>query len=227
MTKPNLIDLFCGGGGATKGYQRAGFYVIGVDIEPQPNYCGDEFIQGDALEFLASRPYWIQNNAVHASPPCHDFTSLASISGGDGTGWMLPAVLWFLRKLQTPWIVENVDGAPLPKSATLFGDNAAVLCGSMFDLQVLRHRTFLASFPIHAPEHGSHEGLFYSPAGHGEPSKEKRARFAELRGEGYQKRAMNAMGIDWMGRDDMTEAIPPAYTEWLGKQMLDQLKVAA
>lgn len=223
-----LVDAFCCAGGATKGYQRAGFTVIGVDCEPQPHYCGDEFIQMDALEYLALiQAFRVKVDAVHASPPCQDWSALASVTGGNGTGWLLEATLPILRRLPCPWVCENVVGAPLPRTDNLFGDYGVELCGTMFGLQVLRHRLFQTSFPVVPPEHGSHDGEFYSPAGHGDPSWSRRERDPKFKGKGYAARCAAAMGIDWMNRDELAQAIPPAYTEWLGARMMEQLEVAA
>lgn len=220
MIRPRLLDLFCGAGGCTKGYQRAGFYVVGVDIEPQPNYCGDHFVQADALEYL-TRPEASIFDAIHASPPCHDWSPLASVTGIDGTGALLVQTLELLPQTGRPWVVENVSNAPLPKQSDLFGRHGVVLCGTMFGLKVLRHRLFEASFPVTVPVHGSHTGEFYAPAGHGDPNSRRREANPHLRGKGYADRCREAMGVDWMSRDELAQAIPPAYTEWLGRQLLD------
>ncbi len=225
--RPRLLDTFCKAGGATKGYQRAGFYVVGVDIEPQPNYCGDEFHQADAIELLRYGGDWLREfDAVHASPPCQDWSSLASVSGGNGTGWMLDATLAELESFPGPWVVENVEGAPLARAANLFGRYGAVLCGTMFGLQVLRHRLFESNVPLDAPEHPAHVGDFYSPAGHGDPNWRHRSSDPRFHGRGYHARCSEAMGIDWMNRDELSQAIPPAYTELVGRALLASLGVS-
>src|SRR5215469_3419763 len=110
-SRPRLLDRFCGAGGAAMGYHRAGFNVVGVDIKPQPRYAF-EFHQGDALdeEFIASLGHF---DAQHASPPCHDHTPLTSVAGTDGTGWMLTAARERLEGGGLPWVIENVEGAPM------------------------------------------------------------------------------------------------------------------
>src|SRR5215469_11993581 len=117
MSRPRLLDRFCGSGGATRGYQLAGFYVVGVDIEPQPNYCGDEFYQADALdeEFIASLgPF----DAQAGSPPCHDHSTVTGrnrkAAGVKGTGWMLAATIAQMQRAGLPFAVENVGFAKFP-----------------------------------------------------------------------------------------------------------------
>jgi DNA (cytosine-5)-methyltransferase 1 len=214
-----LLDLFSGAGGCSVGYARAGFEVVGVDIEPHPDYPF-EFHQGDAIEWLEmlyDDPSFIAPfDAIHASPVCHDWSPLASVTGRDGSGDLLLQTLAKLPRLGMPWVVENVVGAPLPHQDDLFGRYGVELCGSMFGLKVLRHRLFEASFPITAPPHGSHVGEFYAPAGHGDPNWKRREANPHLSGKGYADRCREAMGIDWMNRDELAQAIPPAYTEHIG-----------
>lgn len=236
--KPRLLDLFCGAGGAAMGYHRAGFEVVGVDHEPQPNYPF-EFHQADALDVLAALEHepngdiadgWLHRqrfDAIHASPVCHDWSPLASVTGTNGTGELLLATLAKLRRIGIPWVVENTTGAPLPFQSDLFGRHGVELCGTMFGLKVIRHRLFEASFALVAPPHGSHVGEFYAPAGHGDPNWKRRDANPHLHGKGYADRCRDAMGIKWMNRDELAQAIPPAYTEWIGRQLLDVLEVAA
>lgn len=240
MSKPRLLDLFCGAGGAAMGYSRAGFDVVGVDINPRPHFPF-RFVQADAMTLDVDRhggcwrnfdgrwhaSYLGHFDAIHASPPCQDYSSLASVTGGNGTGWLLHATLPLLRQSGLPWVCENVVGAPLPSAPTLFGEFGVELCGTMFGLRVLRHRLFQSSFPITPPPHGPHDGEFYSPAGHGDPNWRKRAADPRFRGAGYHRRCSEAMGIDWMNRDELAQAIPPAYTTFIGAQLLQHLKVAA
>jgi len=129
-----LLDLFCGAGGATRGYQEAGFYVVGVDIEPQPNYCGDEFEQADALQvlhLLDPREF----DAIHASPPCQRYSKSTAWRGDrqDHPDLIAP-VRDALNETGLPWVIENVRQAPI--SACF------MLCGSMFNLGMRRHRFF-------------------------------------------------------------------------------------
>lgn len=221
---PKILDLFCGAGGAGVGYRRAGFDVVGVDIEHQSNYPY-HFHKADAIAVLRGEILDLsQFDAIHASPVCHDWSKLSSISGKDGTAILLEQTLDLLRNMSVPWIVENVTGAPLPVQSNLFGQHGVELCGTMFGLKVIRHRLFETSFPVHAPKHGSHEGEFYNPAGHGDPDWRNREKHPHTFGKGYTQRCRDAMGIDWpINRNELAQAIPPAYTEWLGTLMKDEL----
>jgi DNA (cytosine-5)-methyltransferase 1 len=217
--KARLLDRFCGAGGAAAGYARAGFVVVGVDIAPQPHYPF-EFVQGDALDedFIATLgPF----DAQHASPPCQDHTR-----GGShpvhGTGWMLAATRARLEASGTAWVIENVPGAPMRADYKL--------CGCMFGLalpgvgQLVRERWFETSwhgFEMRPP--CQHSGPAISVVGHGTTSyaREKLGRnptAAEYR---------QLMGIDWTSRDELSHAIPPAYTEHIGRQLLTVLEAAA
>lgn len=228
--KPRLLDLFCGAGGASVGYERAGFTVVGIDIEPQPHYPFS-FVQADAMEVLATlagsdASYRAHGpfDVVHASPPCQDHSSLSAVTGKDhGTGWMLEATVERLKEWGGVWVVENVVGAPLSKQPDIFGTFGVELCGTMFGLKVLRHRLFQSSVPLVAPPHGSHIGEFYSPAGHGDPNWSNRENKPHLTGPGYADRCREAMGVDWMNRDELAQAIPPAYTDWIGRQLMGAL----
>src|SRR5580658_6025519 len=145
--KLQLLDLFCCAGGVAVGYSRSGFEVVGVDIEPQPNFPFS-FVQADALtlpmEFLKSF------DAIHASPPCQSYSDLAKRNGhADEWPRLIEPVREMLIETGKPYVIENVDGAPLL--------NPVVLCGTMFKgLRVLRHRLFEANFPILIPPHGRH-----------------------------------------------------------------------
>src|ERR1700734_2045923 len=142
--RPRLLDLFCCAGGAGVGYSRAGFEVVGVDNKRQPNYPLP-FIHADALKldpaFIASF------DAIHASPPCQSYSDLAK---RNGNGHMWPRLIEPVRDMLIasglPYVIENVDGAPLL--------NPVVLCGTMFpQLRVLRHRLFEANFAMVPPLH--------------------------------------------------------------------------
>lgn len=232
---PRLLDLFCGAGGLAVGYHRAGFEVVGVDLHPQPRFPF-EFHQADAImtlrDLIEGRrlgSYSLGDfHAVHASPVCHDWSALASVSGTDGTAELLHLTLDLLPRTGVPWVVENVMGAPLAHQSDLFGRHGVMLCGTMFGLQVLRHRLFEASFSLPAPpSHGSHVGEFYSPAGHGDPNWKRRDANPHLSGVGYADRCRAAMGIDWMNRDELAQAVPPTYSEWVGCHLLAQVSEAA
>jgi DNA (cytosine-5)-methyltransferase 1 len=213
MARPRLLDLFCGAGGAAVGYHRAGFDVVGVDIKPQPRYPS-EFVEADALTFPLDG-----FDAVHASPPCQDHSTLSSRSGKHGTGWMLTATLDGLRASGLPWVVENVETAAMPGSL--------VLCGTEFGLRsgdrwLRRHRRFLASFPLWGAGGCSCRkariGGVYGTGGGGPMT----------RGFKFDRaRAAEALGIDWMTLAELSQAIPPAYTEHIGGFLLDHLREAA
>lgn len=209
-----LLDLFCGAGGAAMGYCRAGFDVVGVDINPQPNYPY-AFHQDDALAFLAEHGH--EFDAIHASPPCQAYSTITKSTGSHlihRHPRLVPAVQQALDKLGRPFVIENVPGAPLREPITL--------CGEMFGLSVLRHRLFESNCGISAPEHRPHRGRvcgyrhgrwyagpYYGVYGNGGGSRE---------GSLDQWRA--AMGIEWMTRTELTQAIPPAYTEYIGRQLI-------
>ncbi|MBT9331322.1 DNA cytosine methyltransferase [Paracidobacterium acidisoli] len=215
--RPRLLDLFCCAGGAGAGYQKAGFDVVGVDISPQPRYPF-QFIQADALNldptFIASF------DAIHASPPCQSYSDLAK-RNGNAHAWprLIEPVREMLIRSNLPYVIENVEGAPLI--------NPVVLCGTMFPrLRVLRHRLFEASFPILTPPHQKHPKVhtFDRRKSHYGKTDEWKD-FVQVTGGGNctLAAASEAMGIDWMTKSEINEAIPPAYTELIGKQLLHQL----
>ncbi len=212
--KPRLLDLFCCAGGAGVGYARAGFEVVGVDIKPQPNYPFS-FIQADALELA---PEFIASfDAIHASPPCQSYSDLAK-RNGNGDEWprLIEPVRDMLIRSGLPYVIENVDGAPLI--------NPVVLCGTMFPgLRVLRHRLFEANFVILVPPHSKHPKVhtFDRRKSHYGKTDEWKD-FVQVTGGGNctLAAARAAMGIDWMTKSEINESIPPAYTEFIGRQLL-------
>lgn len=221
MKKPILLDTFCKAGGATKGYQRAGFYVIGVDIDPQPNYVGDEFIQGDALKILDEFNVggYGEIKAIHASPPCQAYSTLGGQHGRHNYPDLVAPTRELLVASELPYIIENVVGAPLI--------NPVMLCGTMFpDLRVRRHRLFESNFPLTASACGKHPPIFtYDKRSKNYQRLDQNTSFVSVVGHGYCSRenARKAMGITWMRQDEITQAIPPAYTEFLGKQLASYL----
>ena len=222
MKRPVLLDLFCGAGGAARGYQRAGFYVVGVDLEPQPHYAGDEFIQADALTFDLSG-----YDAVHASPVCKGYSPLAAMHPDKAYPLFLALVRERLQRQCAPWIIENVNTRKAPFQQRI------VLCGTMFGLPIQRHRAFDSSHLLYAPGRHNHKLVRYGVYGHHcwdysteAPSQRKDGR----RRPGYASLAQGreAMGIDWyMTQDGTSQAIPPAYTEWLGRQLIEIVRQAA
>lgn len=206
---PRLLDLFCGAGGASVGYHRAGFGVIGVDIAPQPNYPF-EFIQADVLGLTPADLTGF--DVVHASPPCQHYSAMSKCRPGlaDKYPDLIAPVRDMLEATGAEWVIENVPGAPL---------DGITLCGFMFGLPLYRHRIFEASFSIEQPYHRRHT-IPASRAGHWEPGTIMSvsghvAPIAEAR---------RAMGTDWMTRDELTESIPPKYTEYVGLQAIAHMR---
>ena len=215
--RPRLLDLFCGAGGAAVGYHRAGFDVVGVDNRPQPHYPF-KFVQADALDYLRDlheRPLGVWYEAIHASPPCQDHMQTPHAS--HGTGWLLDESRKLLEQTGLPWVIENV---PNRRAQHMRPDY--VLCGCMFGLPGLRRErwfeTSWGGFAL-ALDH-NHTDPTISVVGHGTPSwvREKLGRNPAI----HEYRA--AMGIDWMNRDELSQAIPPAYTELIGHQLLAHIK---
>jgi DNA (cytosine-5)-methyltransferase 1 len=215
--KPRLLDLFCCAGGAGMGYYRAGFEVVGVDLSPQPHYPF-EFVEADALKL---DPEFVGTfDAIHASPPCQSYSDLAK-RNRNAHEWprLIEPVRKLLKKTGLPYVIENVDGAPLI--------NPVVLCGTMFPgLRVLRHRLFEANFTILAPPHQRHPKVhtFDRRKSHYGKTDEWKD-FVQVTGGGNctLAAAKQAMGIDWMNKNELNEAIPPAYTELIGKQLVQFL----
>lgn len=206
------LDLFCKAGGATMGLMRAGFEVHGIDHEPQPNYPG-AFTRGDALAAIRATekgdlgPF----DLIWASPPCQGFTAYKRrpdhVAPREN---LIPVVRRRLRELGLPYIIENVPGAPL--------EGPVMLCGSMFGLDVRRHRNFECSFPVAPPTcNHSWQTPRFAPA-----TNRKNLRCTVEVGVWRipVRTQQLAMGIDWMTREELSEAIPPAYAEFLARQFL-------
>lgn len=216
-SKPRLLDLFCCAGGAGVGYSRAGFEVVGVDNKPQPNYPF-AFIQADALKLDAK--FVTSFDALHASPPCQAYSDLAK-RNGNGHEWprLIEPVRKMLIKSGLPYVIENVDGAPLL--------DPVILCGTMFPkLRVLRHRLFEANFLILVPPHNKHPRVHTFDKRKSHYGKtDDMLDFVQVTGGGNCTiaAARDAMGIDWMTKNELNEAIPPAYTEFIGNQLLCHL----
>lgn len=222
MSRPVVLDLFCGAGGASAGYYYAGFDVIGVDINYQRHYPF-EFYQGDALtvgpELLRTR----RIDLIHASPPCQAYSDLQKRTGRD-----YPELIEPTRRIlvdsNKPYVIENVDRAPL--------ENPVLLCGRMFPgLRVYRHRLFETNFPLRAPHHPKHDKKVYTydrrKAHFGRDLTDDM--FVQVTGGGNAPHhiKLQAMGINWpMTRKEVNEAIPPIYAWYVGcfaaKFLVDQ-----
>lgn len=212
--KLRLLDLFCGAGGAGMGYHQAGFEVVGVDCKPQPRYPF-EFHQADAFAYLEQHGH--EFDVIHASPPCQAYT-VQGRTQGKAHPQLIEPIRHALKGIGKPYVIENVIGAPL--------NNPIILCGSMFRLGVLRHRKFessaaLPTAPYHC--HGIKEIRgYYGNTGREAFRAKKPGNKDTLRGT--VERAPIDMGIDWMAWKELTQAIPPAYTKWIGEQLLKVMR---
>lgn len=223
--KPKILDLFCCAGGASVGYSRAGFEVVGVDIKNQPNYPFD-FIRADALEVLEDKAWLEQFDAIHASPPCQGYSHATKndseyvhYSSGKQTPKLIAPIRAVFNELKIPYVIENVIGA---KNDLI---NPFFLTGYMFDLPIQRKRCFEANFnvvqpienkKISAKEYARINGIDYRDMS--VTGKSRRKGSIET-----WKRIMG--GMDWAKRGwELVEAIPPAYTEYIGKFLLKELE---
>lgn len=217
MCKPRLLDLFCCAGGAARGYQLAGFHVTGVDIVPQPRYIGDEFHQGDALEYVAAHGH--EFDAIHASPPCQGYSVTRHISGREHP-MLVGETRAALLRADRPYVIENVMGAPLI--------DPVVLCGTMFGLRVYRHRQFETSFFMLQAKHMPHPKGSTTNSARSYSSLRDGATHITAAGHNFNREdAMAAMGLDWpMTREEVAQSIPPAYTEYVGAFLMDAVREA-
>jgi len=211
-----LLDICCCAGGASEGFHRAGWHVTGTDINQHRNYPFP-FFQTDLRDL---DPRWIAANfdAAHASPPCQAHTDLQKQNKRFYLD-LIPSARELLEASGLPYVIENVEGAPLR--------DPVMLCGTMFPgLRVIRHRLFETNWLLTAPPHGAHPLVFTHDkrkAHYGRLDQD--TSFVQVTGGGNctvaNKRA--AMGIDWMTGKELNEALPPAYTEWIGRQLLTAL----
>lgn len=222
MSRPRILDLYCGEGGASAGYVAAGFDVVGVDLHPKPRYPY-EFHQGDALAFLADPWFMAGFDVVHASPPCKSENPLRHLRPDIDHPDLLSPTLAMLREQPVPWVVENV-------SASRKMPGALILCGAAFGLGALddngdyralrRHRLFASSVFLMGGGCACSGGPKIGVYGHGSgrPTAAKPRSYQANKAE-----AIQALGIDWMSRDGLSQSIPPAYTEFIGEQLIDAL----
>jgi len=211
-----LLDLFCGAGGAGMGYHRAGFEVVGVDIKPMPRYPF-EFHQADALEYLAAHGH--EFDVIHASPPCQGYSRLAFVRNMDNYPRIIEQLRDLLLQTVKPYIIENVPDAPLI--------NPLTLCGTMFGLKTHKHRIFEIEPPVYFAPAGCTKARV-KPRGSGKRLAQYfglDAAMVTVAGHLFSHAAgSRALGIDWMNRDELAEAIPPAYTEFIGGQLVALLQ---
>lgn len=227
-----IIDLFCCQGGASAGYAAAGFEPFGVDIDPQPRYPF-AFHQGDALAVMEAlivgeKVAFIYPSgevvhlglsdfsAAHASPPCQAYTLAQRIRNRPHPDLVGPT-RDVLVASKLPWIIENVEGAPLYEPI--------LLCGSMFPgLRVYRHRLFESDHPFHTPIHPSHVAPLRKM---GRPPADGDFMHVVGNFSGVETAKAAMGGVDWMNRDGLRESIPPAFTEYLGRQMMAHISLRA
>jgi DNA (cytosine-5)-methyltransferase 1 len=222
MTRPLLLDLYCGAGGAAMGYHQAGFDIIGVDNQPQPHYPF-EFVQADALDVLADGLPVVGDphcypDAIHASPPCKRHSAMTNCRPGTAETHddLLTPTRELLIKTGLPWIIENTPGAPMRPDY--------ILCGCNFNLPRLRRQRWFET---------SWQGFdLMPPCSHPDPTVTVAGHTGYRKGPGHTRYGrltdwVAAMGIDWMNRDELAQAIPPAYTEHMGTELMAHIKAGA
>lgn len=216
--KPRLLDLFCGAGGAARGYADAGFDVVGVDIEPQPDYPFEHHV-GDAVQFI--RDHGDDFDLIHGSPPCQAYTPLNAYNHKVYPDLIAPTRAAMLATGR-PYVIENVEAAAPELEAP------ALLCGQMFGLRVYRHRLFETNWELATPTHPAHTAICtrngYLPT----PEKPFMTITGGRHSRAWQNAACDAMGMPWIkvpsggdikrGIREVCEAIPPAYAQWIGEQ---------
>lgn len=216
-TRPKLLDAYCCAGGASWGYHLAGFEVEGVELFPRADYPFRQH-HGDAVEFIRAhgREYAVRV----ASPPCQKHTTLTK--GNEGRGWtnghvdLIAATREALIEVGGPYVIENVMGARDELRDPI------MLCGLSFGLRVFRHRLFESNVQLSAPVHPSHKGHRVAGWRHGVKHEgDMFAVYGDGGGKGSVAEWQVAMGIDWTeDKVCLAEAIPPAYTEFLGRQLM-------
>lgn len=218
--KPRLLDLFCGAGGAGMGYHLAGFEVIGVDLCAQPNYPF-EFHQADALTFPLDG-----FDAIHASPPCQAHSTMRVMHNARVHPDLVQATRTRLTASSLSYVIENVPGAPLIDPVRL--------CGSSFGLgvveyarQLRRHRLFECSFyavGLPCAHHGATIGIYGDHARDRRRKPGARDRGIDLPDCERVALGREAMGMPWASWRGLTQAVPPAYTEFIGRQLMAHLR---
>lgn len=214
--RPRLLDLFAGAGGAAMGYHRAGFDVVGVDIVKQPNYPFRMSVR-DALEVASAYTC----DAIHASPPCQAFTAYKRTGNVGAYPDLVAETRELLDGLGVPYVIENVEGAPLL--------DPTMLCGTMFDppLEIQRHRLFETNWPLQPPTWPCRHRLNGCDRYPGGRSKQRTGTSRGLVRGTVEVGSWDiplavqqaAMGIDWMTLEELSEAVPPIYTQHVGEQL--------
>jgi DNA (cytosine-5)-methyltransferase 1 len=219
-SRPITVDYYCCQGGATRGYQNAGHYVLGIDLDPQPRYCGHAFIQGDALDLLAAMALWINANAVfvHTSPPCQGYSDTQVLRGNDHPKLIAPTRA-LLQQLRVPWVIENVPGARHDLI------DPVVLCGAMFGLGTYRDRYFEpgGGLVLPQPDHPAHDKPITKM---GRPRRPGEMAHYVGNFSGVQE-ARDDLGVEWMNRDGIRESIPPQFAAHVIQHLPAVLQPAA
>lgn len=225
MKRPLLLDLFCGAGGAALGYHRAGFDVVGVDIKPQPRYPFDS-VQADALEYVIE--HGEDYDVIHASPPCQAYTGLRNVTMARFGSLpehpdLIDATRLALQATGKPYIIENVQNSPLMTQI--------ILCGAALGLKnVARHRHFESNILLPSPPKCCHRQETHTIGIYGERPDGRRVSYRQYRLcriASSISEASALMGIDWMNWRELCNAIPPIYTEWIGRHLIEHLAVTA
>lgn len=209
--KFKLLDLYCCGGGASHGYELAGFEVTGIDINPQPKYKG-AFFQSDAIQYLIEN--WRNFDAIHASPPCqaYSLSSMQFRKKGKRYVDLISATREALLQTGLPYVIENVPGSPLI--------NPIQLCGSMFNMQSYRHRLFESNIALTAPMHPEHINVNAKMG-----RKPKVGEFIQYVGHfSGVKKVQDMTGLHWLGQGELAQSIPPQYTKYIGGQLIKHLQ---
>lgn len=213
-----LLDLFCCEGGAAEGYRRAGFDVVGVDNVDQPRYPFP-FTKRDALEVLRDIPLGSGTYAaIHASPPCQAY-SRAFKHLAAPKEMLVDVVRRELDRIGLPYVIENVVGAPMPEQPTLDGRHGVVVCGTSLGLRVERHRLFESNVPLYGLP-CRHRDLAMNP--HNQAGRDRI--YEEFGRQDPEVVWRREMGVEWMSKHGGRQAVPPAYTAFIGAQLMGRLE---
>jgi DNA (cytosine-5)-methyltransferase 1 len=229
MSRPRILDLFCCEGGAAVGYDRAGFEVVGVDLEPRfAKRYPFEFHAADAIEFVKEHGH--EFDAIHASPPCQAY-SITRHGHGRQHPKLIEPTRDALIASGLPYVIENVEGAPLIDPTVLcwgmFHPAGSVIDDDGTPLRMERHRLFESNIALTAPAHVAHDRSVQVAGSYGGARRDKREA-REVRHGGYVPAAaiqQQLLGIDWMTQHGMHQSLPPVYTTWVGLQLRAALLV--